>query len=373
MKRLGKIYLVMMYPSVYKRLMKLKNYKVSCVGDQEVQKTSFSPGDPGQEATSAGARQAARASSQTEECLSEAEAKAITAGAQGDIEARCAILLAPLFLRYLDIEKSVVLNQNNADYDVKFTLSELAKQEILWWIENVELLNGKLISYGSPDFYLETDASMQGEFLPPQIIYGGKTDKCHPIYKFPSDWDITHSENHWVNTGTQMEYVKNIILPYIRKIKRSAKLNEDQKALCIFDVFRAQMGEDFLAFLDEKNIKVVFVPPCCTDRLQPLDVSVQKAVKNKMRNSFEQWYSNEIVKQLDGKEIVDSENEPIVPVDLSLTRLKPLSAKWLVQMFQHIKNNLDIVRSGFRETGISGALDDYLENELPLSKMSRDK
>ncbi|CAC5413644.1 MRC [Mytilus coruscus] len=69
-----------------------------------------------------------------------------------------------------------------------------------------------------------------------------------------------------------------------------------------------------------------------------------------MRNSFEQWYSNEIVKQLDGKEIVDSENEPIVPVDLSLTRLKPLSAKWLVQMFQHIKNNPDIVRSGFRET-----------------------
>lgn len=68
------------------------------------------------------------------------------------------------------------------------------------------------------------------------------------------------------------------------------------------------------------------VPPCCTDRLQPLDVSVQKSVtvKNKMRYLFEQWYSNEIVKQLDGKEFVDSENEPIVPVDLSLTRLKPL-------------------------------------------------
>ncbi|XP_063401970.1 uncharacterized protein LOC134686222 [Mytilus trossulus] len=179
--------------------------------------------------------------------------------------------------------------------------------------------------------------SLSGEFLPPQIIYGGKTDKCHPTYKFPSDWDITHSENHWANTDTQMEDVKNIILPYIRKIKRSAKLNKDQKALCIFDVFRAQMGEDFLAFLDEKNIKVVFLPPCCTDRLQPLDVSVQKAVKNKMRNFFEQWYSNEIVTQLDGKEIVDSENEPIVPVDLSLTRLKPFSGKWLVQMFQHIQ------------------------------------
>ena len=25
-----------------------------------------------------------------------------------------------------------------------------------------------------------------GEFLSPQIIYGGKTDKCHPLFKFYS-------------------------------------------------------------------------------------------------------------------------------------------------------------------------------------------
>jgi hypothetical protein len=97
---------------------------------------------------------------------------------------------------------------------------------------------------------------------------------------FPSDWNITHSENHWVNTATQMDYVKNIILPYIRKVRRTQNLSKSQMTLCIFDVFRAQMGEDFLDFLSENNIKVVYVPACCTDRLQLLDVSVQKAVKN---------------------------------------------------------------------------------------------
>ena len=76
-----------------------------------------------------------------------------------------------------------------------------------------------------------------------------------------------------------MDYVKNIILPYIRKVHRTQNLSKSQMALCIFDVFRAQMGEDFLDFLSENNIKVVYVPACCTDRLQPLDVSVQKAVK----------------------------------------------------------------------------------------------
>ncbi|CAC5362591.1 unnamed protein product [Mytilus coruscus] len=76
---------------------------------------------------------------------------------------------------------------------------------------------------------------------------------------------------------------------------------------------------------DKRQITGVFAGTL-SDRLQPLDVSVQKAVKNKMYNSFEQCYSNEIVKQLDGKEIVDSENEPIVPGVLSLTRFKQLSA-----------------------------------------------
>lgn len=78
------------------------------------------------------------------------------------MSSRCAILLAPLFCRYLDMEKCRALQENSSDYDAKFSLSDLAKQEILWWINNVENSNGKMISYGSPSFYLETDASTQG-------------------------------------------------------------------------------------------------------------------------------------------------------------------------------------------------------------------
>ena len=40
---------------------------------------------------------------------------------------------------------------------------------------------------------------MTGRFLPPQLIYGGKTDQCHPKYKFPDNFHIIHSENHWAN------------------------------------------------------------------------------------------------------------------------------------------------------------------------------
>ena len=38
--------------------------------------------------------------------------------------------------------------------------------------------------------------SMTGDVLPVPLVYQGGTDKCHPFFQFPSDWDITHSLNH---------------------------------------------------------------------------------------------------------------------------------------------------------------------------------
>ena len=41
-----------------------------------------------------------------------------------------------------------------------------------------------------------------GKLLDPQVIYEGKTPGCHPKFKFPEGWAITHSENHWANAET---------------------------------------------------------------------------------------------------------------------------------------------------------------------------
>ena len=59
--------------------------------------------------------------------------------------------------------------------------------------------------------------SMTGDFLPVQLAYLGKTNKCHPSFQYPSDWDITHSSNRWSNESTMKEYIVKILLPYITK------------------------------------------------------------------------------------------------------------------------------------------------------------
>lgn len=35
--------------------------------------------------------------------------------------------------------------------------------------------------------------SLSGEFLPPQVIYEGKTKRCLPPFQFPVTWNITYT------------------------------------------------------------------------------------------------------------------------------------------------------------------------------------
>ena len=65
------------------------------------------------------------------------------------------------------------------------------------------------------------------------------------------------------------------------------------------------------------------VPANCTDKLQPLDVSVNKAAKNFLCGQFQDWYVTQICDHL---KTVDK------PSDLKLSIVKPLGAKWMVSM-----------------------------------------
>lgn len=55
--------------------------------------------------------------------------------------------------------------------------------------------------------------TLDGKFLPMQLIYAGKTTSCHPKnVSFPNDWHITHTHthNHWANEATVNEYVDGL-------------------------------------------------------------------------------------------------------------------------------------------------------------------
>lgn len=72
-----------------------------------------------------------------------------------------------------------------------------------------------------------------------------------------------------------------------------------QKALYIFDVYKAHQNKKLLTYIEEKGIKVVIVPAACTDRLQPLDVQINGKFKSLMKSQFQSFYADEVKSALE--------------------------------------------------------------------------
>lgn len=200
--------------------------------------------------------------------------------------------------------------------------------------------------------------SLSGDFLPPQIIYSGKTSKCLPSVSFPSSWHITFTENHWANENTTIDHINKILIPYINAARFRLSLPSNHTALVIFDRFKGQCTPTVLQLLSENHIQIAIVPANLTDRLQPLDISVNKAAKDHLRREFSSWYSEQLCSRIKSNSPPDShQNLSLTAVDcsidLSLSALKPLGVKWLVSMYDYFKANRGIIVNGFTKAGIN--------------------
>lgn len=192
--------------------------------------------------------------------------------------------------------------------------------------------------------------TLAGKFLPMQLIYQGTTTKCHPKgVEFPADWLISHSANHWANETTTIAYIHDIIIPYVKKEREACGLSSDHCALVLFDVFKGQCTAQVLKLLDDNHILYVTVPSNCTDRLQPLDVSINKPAKDFLRSKFQEWYGLEICRQL--------ESGVTEEVDLRMSTMKPVTAQWMIELHSYIAARPTIIINGFRHTGIKDCID----------------
>lgn len=202
--------------------------------------------------------------------------------------------------------------------------------------------------------------SLLGDFLPLQVIYKGKTVQCHPSCSFPSDWNITHSPKHWSTEKTMLEYVNCIIIPYVEAVRHD--LEEQAAALVIIDHFKGQVTDAVRDLLESHHIHMCLLPANTTDQLQPMDVAVNKPAKEFLKGRFEEWYTEQVVKQLSGKSMDDLEEAEIEPIDLSMPAIKNIGAKWMVEMAEYISNNPQFIVKGFIRSGITGTVDGAIED-----------
>ena len=73
--------------------------------------------------------------------------------------------------------------------------------------------------------------SLAGHFLPPQLIYGGKTTQSLPKYEFPKSFSLIVNPTHYSNSQESIKFIEEILVPYFTKIRRDLGLTADERAL----------------------------------------------------------------------------------------------------------------------------------------------
>ena len=154
-----------------------------------------------------------------------------------------------------------------------------------------------------------------------------------------------------------MQYITDIIVPYVKGCREEIG-DHSQSALVIMDNFKGQVTNSISALLEAHNIHVCLLPANTTDLLQPMDITVNKPAKDFLKQKFEQWYSDEVVKQLNA--ISDIESAELQPVNLCMAAV---SAQWMVEMAEYIADNPQFIVNGFRKAGIPQAIDGLEEEE----------
>ena len=152
-----------------------------------------------------------------------------------------------------------------------------------------------------------------------------------PRFTFPDNWNVIFTPNHWSNKGKTLEYIDKIILPFIQAKRRELKLQADHGPLVIYDEFKGQLTDTVHSLLDANHIYVVKVPLNCTDHLQPMDLAVNRSVKELLRKKFRVWYSEQVEKKL-------ADNDTSI-VDTKMSIMKPIGASWLKSLYIYLKEN----------------------------------
>ena len=199
--------------------------------------------------------------------------------------------------------------------------------------------------------------TMDGQFLPIQIIYGGKTSKSIPRVSFPDRFLVSANPKHYSNDEESLKMMEHIIIPYVQKQRNTLKLDAEYLAMLLMDVFKGQMTDPVKEILKRNNTILQKVPPNLTYLFQPLDVQGGPSgyAKRFMKKKFTVcvWYADQVQRAMDAGKSMEE-----IDIDLKLSVLKPLHASWLIELFDHMTSPAGkaVSLKGWEVAGITDAV-----------------
>jgi DDE superfamily endonuclease len=140
------------------------------------------------------------------------------------------------------------------------------------------------IGHERSNFTIVLACMADGTKLPSVIIF--KLKKI-PREEFPEGVVIRANPEGWMNEEEMVWWVKNI---WTKRLRRGS----NPKSLLVLDSFTAHKTNAVKNRFHEKKTNLAVIPGGLTSRLQPLDVSLNKPFKAKVRNLYNHWMSEAI-------------------------------------------------------------------------------
>lgn len=193
-------------------------------------------------------------------------------------------------------------------------------------------------------FTLVPSSSASGELLPFQAIFFGKTAESCPQHSARNydravllgfKFEPSRSKTYWSTQATMVLLVTDIIAPYFDRQKKELGLPNSQCAMWMIDCWSVHRSQEFRDYMREKHptIIVSFVPANLTGLAQPLDVGIQRVLKQSLKRSAHKDIIDETTRHLESGKPPAS-----FKLDTTLGTLRDRAVGWMVQAYDDINN-----------------------------------
>ncbi|KAL0217065.1 hypothetical protein RCL1_007548 [Eukaryota sp. TZLM3-RCL] len=202
--------------------------------------------------------------------------------------------------------------------------------------------------------------SRDGVLLPLQLIWTGLTNRSIPDCHWPEGFlncaagpssNKNQKSTKWQNSTTKAMYLNDLLLPYIDSVRNTLALEDEAKyqrgsqALLIWDHHWSHLKEENVDLLAQHDIIISMIPKKATASLSVLDVAINKPFKQQLKNSFSQYCTDEIVRQLG-----EGKTPSGVVLETRTTIIKPLAGQWIISAWLYLKRReRQIIESGWLE------------------------
>jgi len=123
-----------------------------------------------------------------------------------------------------------------------------------------------------------------GAFVPPAFLFARKKMTEKLMIGAPADAKGIATDSGWM---TSEAFVK-----YLQHVAAHTRPSKDDPILMILDNHASHIGLQAVEFCRDSGIMMVSIPPHCSHRLQPLDVSFFAALKTYYSRACDAWMAH---------------------------------------------------------------------------------